>query len=156
LRTAWWTRLAAIVLVVSSPVVTWWSVGPNPGNEYRNDPTRPADTWDYLFHPPVIDPATERAIVITAIAVVSVAAAAVLTAALSGRLDRRWWPPIIAMTVAGVYVGAAERVMTAAVSSANIGGGLMILFGVPFLVVLVGGSVIWSSHTLRTTRLVDG
>ena len=131
-------------------------MGPNPGNEYRNSQGARADDWDYLIHPPVIDPSIERAVGIAAIIVVIIASVAVVAAACSGRLDKRWWPAIVAVTVAGAVMGVAERVMTAAVSGANIGGGMTILFGVPFVVVLVGGSVIWSIHTFRATHLVDG
>ncbi len=154
-QAAWFARLGALGLIVAVPVLTWWLIGANPGSEYGSDPTLRPDDYDFMFHQPPIDPSVEQTVGITALVIVVAAVVALLVAARAGRLDRRWWGPIIAMSVAGVVVAVAERVMTAAVVGANIGGGFMLLFGTPFVLVLMGGSVLRASVILRTTRLVD-
>lgn len=153
MRTASFARIAALGLIVATPVATWKLVGPNPGNELGSNPTLRPDNYDYMFHPPVIDPSIERVVGVGALIVVIAAVGAIVVAARSGLIDRRWWAPIIATCVAGAIAGMAERVMTAAVDGANIGGGLMVLFGTPVILVLLLGSMLRSIHILRTTHL---
>jgi len=143
--------VASVLLVLASPVATWWLVGPNPGDEIGSDPTLRPDDYDYLFHPPAIDANVERAGGRAAAAIALLAVAALVVEARRGHIDRRWWPPILAMTLVGAIIGLAGRVMTAAVVGANIGGGFMLLFGTPVVLALVIGSIVWSIQTLRTT-----
>lgn len=140
-----------MLLVLAVPVATWWLVGPNPGDEIGSDPTLRPDDYDYLFHPPAIDATVERAGGRAAVVMVLLAVALLVTEARHGRIDRRWWPPIVAMTLVGAIIGFAARVMTAAVVGANIGGGFMLLFGPPVVLALVIGSIVCSIQTLRTT-----
>lgn len=140
-----------MLLVLAAPVATWWLVGPNPGDEIGSDPMLRPDDYDYLFHPPAIDATIERAGGRAGVVIVLLAVALLVVEARHGRIDRRWWPPIVAMTLVGVIIGLAGRVMTAAVVGANIGGGFILLFGPPVLLVLVIGSIVWSIQILRAT-----
>lgn len=149
--TVWWARLASVVLIVAVPMATWWLVGPNPGNEIGSDPTLRPDDYDYLFHPPTIDAGVERFGGIAAVVAVVVSVGALVLAARRRRIDRRWWAPIVAASIVGVIVGLAERVMTAAVVGANIGGGFFLLFGTPTVLAFVSVSIIGSLRILRTT-----
>lgn len=149
--TAWWARLASAVLIVAVPMATWWLVGPNPGNEIGSDPTLRPDDYDYLFHPPTIDAGLERVVGVMAVVAVVVSLGSLAVAVRRRRIDRRWRGPIVAACVVGVIVGLAERVMTAAVVGANIGGGFFLLFGTPTVLVLLGASVIGSLRIQRTT-----
>ena len=154
-RTGWPCRLAAAGLLMATPVATWRLAGPNPGNEIGSDPTLRPDDYDYLFHPPEIDPTLERVVGIVAFIVLFSALITLVFAHRTGRLDRRWWAPILALALAGAIVGAGERVTTAAVVGANIGGGMVLLFGVPIVLVLILGSAIRMGHLLRTTRIAE-
>ena len=149
--TSWAARVASVLLVLAAPVATWWLVGPNPGDEIGSDPTLRPDDYDYLFHPPAIDAPVERVGGRAAVVMVLLAGALLAAEARRGRIDRRWWPPIVAMTLVGAIIGLAGRVMTAAVVGANIGGGFMLLFGTPVVLALVIGSIVWSIQILRTT-----
>ncbi len=61
------------------------------------------------------------------------------------------------MVLAGLLVGAAGRVVTASVIGANIGGGLVLLVGVPVVAALVIGAAVWSVDLLRRPVLApDG
>lgn len=142
--------VAMVTLVVSSPVAAWWLVGPNPGSEIAGDPTLSPNDYDYMFRPPSIDPAVERIVGGGAVVAGLVAAAVLVVAVRSRRIDRRWWSPVIALVLAGIIVGTAARVMTAAVIGANIGGGIMLLFGTPVVLVLVAGGIVRSAQILRT------
>lgn len=150
-------RVSATVLVLAAPLATWWLVGPNPGSEIEAGPTVPTNTadFDYMFHPPSIDPAVERAVGGGATVAVLVAAIALVFTARSGRIDRRWWLPIVGLVAAGAFAGFGERVVTAAVIGANIGGGLVILFGAPLALALVLGSLVRAIHVLTTTDPVE-
>lgn len=140
-----------MLLVLAAPVATWWLVGPNPGDGLGSDPTLRPDDYDYLFHPPAIDATMERVGGWAAVAVAALGVALLVVEARHGRIDRRWWPPIVAMTLVGAIIGLSGRVMTAAVVGANIGDGFMLLFGPPVVLVLVIGSIVWSIQNLRTT-----
>lgn len=151
LRSNWTGRLAAVALVLSAPIASWRVLGPNPGNEYRNNPQASPDDWDYLMPPPDWDPALERAIGWGG--VVAFLAAALLVVVVRHRrvLDRIWIVPLLAVTIVGLGLGAAQRVLTSAVVGANIGGGFILLFGVPTAVVLVGLAVFRTIVIVRTT-----
>lgn len=140
-----------MLLVLSAPVATWWLVGPNPGNEIGSDPTLRPDDYDYLFHLPAINAGIERAGNRAAVVLALLAVAVLVVEGRREHVDRRWWPPIVAMTLVGAIIGLAGRVMTAAVVGANIGGGFMLLFGTPVVLAPVIGSIVWSIQTLRTT-----
>lgn len=144
---------AMVTLVVTSPFAAWWVVGANPGSEIAGDPTLPKDPsyYDYMLTPPSIDPAVERIVGVAALVAGLVAAAVFVAAVRSRRIDRRWLPPVLALVLAGIMVGTAGRVMTAAVIGANIGGGIMLLFGTPVFLVLVAGSIVRSAQILMTT-----
>lgn len=150
-RTSWSARLASVLLILAAPVATWWLVGPNPGDGLGSDPMLRPDDYDYLFHPPAIDATMERVGGWAAVAVAALGVALLVVEARHGRIDRRWWPPIVGMTLVGAIIGLAGRVMTAAVVGANIGDGFMLLFGPPVVLVLVIGSIVWSIQNLRTT-----
>lgn len=151
--TAWWARVAAVVVIVTIPVATWWLVGPNPGNEIGSDPELRPDDYDYLFHPPAIDADVERFVGIAAVVGVVVSLGALVFAARRRQIDRRWRGPILIVCAVAVIVGVAERVMTAAVVGANIGGGFFLLFGTPTVLFLLAASIIWSIRILRTTTV---
>ncbi len=136
-HTRWSARLGSAAMVLATPAATWWVVGPNPGNELGSDPASGADDYDYLFQPPTIDPGLERAVGIGSILAVVCGAGLVARGIRNGRLDSRWLPAILMLTVAGVIMGAGGRVLTAAVVGANIGGGFVLLFGTPVVIALV-------------------
>lgn len=53
--------------------------------------------------------------------------------------DARWWSVLVPLMAAGFITGAGWRVMTAGVIGANIGAGLVVLFGSP----LVAALLVW-------------
>ena len=151
--TAWWARLASAVLIVTVPLATWWLVGPNPANEISSDVVLRPDDYDYLFHPPAIDADVERVIGIVAVVGMVVALGALAWAVRRRQIDRRWRGPILTVCSVGIIVGVGERVITAAVIGANIGGGIVLLFGPPTVLFLLAVSIMWSIRILRTTRV---
>ncbi|HET8929932.1 MAG TPA: hypothetical protein VFN21_04670 [Acidimicrobiales bacterium] len=51
----------------------------------------------------------------------------------------------------GAIAGVAERTMTAATIGANIGAGILVLFGTPIVAFLAIGSAVWSIQMFRST-----
>ncbi len=153
LATAPMAVLAMVALVVSAPLATWWLIGPNPGNEIGGDPTLRPDDYDYLIHPPVIAPGLERFAGVASVLVVVASVIVLVRAARADRLDRLWWSLVVVLALSGAVVGAAGRVLTAAVVGANIGGGFIILFGFPMLLVLVIGVSVRTFQVVRTTTI---
>jgi hypothetical protein len=121
-------------------VATWWIVGPL-------DEVQDPRYADYMVRPPDIAPGTER--VAGAIALTA-ALAAIVVLVLEARdpgVDRRWLASgVLPAALAAALVGGSARVMTAGVSGANIGGGMVVLFGGP---VLLGLFVWWLCAVTR-------
>ncbi len=127
-RSVWRVLLpAAVGLVLATPVVTWWLVGP-----LNTAPARIG--LDYAFRPWPISPAMARAAGITA---------AVLA---------RWWAVLLPLLAAGFIAGAGWRVMTAGVLGSNIGAGFVVLFGGPLVAILVAWALGYSFHLARQDR----
>jgi len=145
-RSVWRVLLpAAVGLVLATPVVTWWLVGP-----LNTAPARVG--LDYAFRPWPISPAMARAAGITA-AVLAVVSLTVLIWAITRRLlDTRWWAVLLPLLAAGFIAGAGWRVMTAGVLGSNIGAGFVVLFGGPLVAILVAWALGYSFHLARQDR----
>lgn len=121
---------AAVVLVLVTPVLTWWLVG-----DLSTVPARAGR--DYAVRPWDISAGTARAMG-TASLVMAIAALVVLGWATRRRLLRaQWWTVLIPLLAAGVMTGAGWRVMTAGVIGANIGAGFVVIFGGPLVATLL-------------------
>lgn len=116
--------IPAALIIGLSPVVTWWLVG-----DLSEDVTSPA----YLIKPPDLADSTQNTIGATA-GLIVVFAIASLAVAYSRRLfTRHELVATIPLLAIGVFVGFSLRVFTAGVSGANIGAGILILFGLGFI-----------------------
>jgi hypothetical protein len=129
------TVVAAIALILATPVATWSLTG---------DLSEPISDPDYLIRPLVLPRAVEIVLLVISGAVVVGATAYLVYQRRTRRMDRKWVPPIVLLVVAGVVVGSGWRVLTAGVGGANIGGGMVILFGGPFVLALVIAAA-WSA-----------
>ena len=124
---------AAGLLVLATPVATWWVTG---------DLSEPIPDPDYMVRPIRLPEGVELAAGIGSV-VLGLASIAVLARLFQTRsLDRKWLPPIVFLVVAGAIVGWGWRVLTAGVGGANIGGGMVMLFGGPLVVVLIVAAVV--------------
>lgn len=124
---------AAAVLVLATPVATWWVVGDQSTVPVTADP-------DYAFRPWDISPAVARAAGFGSLALAIAAAVLLAWATARRQLAARWWAVLVPLVVVGVLAGAGWRVMTAGVIGVNIGAGFYLLFVVP----LMGGLVLWA------------
>lgn len=126
--------IASVVLVLSVPVTVAWVIGETtlPGADPR--------FVDYVIRPPDIPATVELALG---------ALSAVLVAAATAALGWSWHrdPPdpgflavLLPLVALGAILGLAWRVLTAAVIGANIGAGLLVLFGGPFIL----GLLVWA------------
>ncbi|HXH59378.1 hypothetical protein [Iamia sp.] len=129
----------ALGLALTAALATWGLIGPQ-GESARDGSGEVIvddESYDYAFRAPDIDPDIERALGLIALAVTlgaAVVAPRTLNAAKS--LTARLVP--VAMAVgAGVIIGGGGRIMTAPVIGANIGAGLVILFGLPAAALLL-------------------
>ncbi|MFJ4845097.1 hypothetical protein [Streptomyces sp. NPDC088733] len=129
--------LAAVTLIVSVPVAVWGLLGRQDAAGFR-----PSEL-DYLVRPFDIPAGVETGLGVAA-AVLAVAAATVLGLASRRpgpeRFDGRWWQVLGPLVAAGALAGAGWRVVTAGGIGANIGAGLVILFGGPLVAALLAWS----------------
>lgn len=91
-RPARWTAVAGVALILAISVATWWLVGPQP----YEGPPKPATM-------------AERVGGVVAVVVAVAAAVALVAAARTGRMDLRWRPTVVALSLAGVLGGAGVR-----------------------------------------------
>lgn len=153
--TPWPVRAAAVLVMLTAPVATWWLVGENPGANLGMEPAEYPQYYDYVVHPPAIDPTVARYVGRGATAIALAAAVGLVVALGTRRLDRRWLLSIGPVIVAGALVGIAERVITSAAVGANIGAGMAILFGTPTVVGLLIWSLVWTVYVRRGTELAS-
>ena len=123
-------------VVLASPVLSWFVVGD----------TSEANGVDHMFRAPDLPAAVQLVIGLAAVGLAVTGAVVVVAGLHRGLVNTREVFAAAPLVAAGVFVGLAARVMTAGVIGANIGGGLVLLFG-PFVVVgLVALSVfVWRS-----------
>lgn len=134
--------LAAAVFVLAVPVATWWLVG---------DLSTTTDDPDYAVRPPSISSAQERVLGLGSLAMVASATVVLAAGTALGRLDPRWWAVLTPLAVTGVIVGWGYRVVTAGVIGANIGAGLVVMFGGPFVSGLLLIAAVLAVVILRTS-----
>ncbi|HZD02793.1 MAG TPA: hypothetical protein VFA46_22150 [Actinomycetes bacterium] len=91
-RPARWTAAAGVALILAVSVAAWWVVGPQP----YEAPPKPATM-------------AERVGGVVAVVVAVAAAVALVAAARAGRMDLRWRPTVVALSLAGVLSGAGVR-----------------------------------------------
>jgi hypothetical protein len=141
-----WTILLAVTgLVLATPVAVWWLVGDQTAKA-------PGQDLDYAIRPVELDPGIERLVGITSVLAVAVTALLLIRAARRHRFDPRWWSVVIPLVGAGIIVGAGWRVLTAGVIGANIGAGLVILFGGPVVLALLLWAAVRSVYLVRSRR----
>jgi hypothetical protein len=132
-----------VALVLATPIAVWWMVG--------DRTTTAVPDPDYLIHPPSTGATAERRIGASAVLLGLVTASALLGATWRGRFPAKWWGVLVPLLVAGAFCGAGWRVITAGVVGANIGGGLLLVSGVPIVVTLIGVAIVvaWSLRRQR-------
>jgi hypothetical protein len=126
--------LAGVGLVAGVPVAAWGLMG------QQNVEGFLASELDYAFQPWAISDGVAALIGVAGLLVAGAGAALLVRGSRRGTLDRRWWGVLGPLVVAGVIAGVGWRILTAGVIGANIGAGLMIMFGVP----LLGGLLLWA------------
>ncbi|WP_369194538.1 hypothetical protein [Streptomyces djakartensis] len=135
---------AGAAVVGGVPVAAWGLMG---RQDYEG---LPASELDYAFQPWGVGDGV--AAVVGGIALVGVAVGAVVLVrgVRRGVLDPRWWSVVGPLVVVGLMAGVGWRILTAGVVGANIGAGLLVVFGTPVAV----GLVVWA--VARSVWLIAG
>ena len=136
---------AALLLVLATPVATWWLVGDLSTVPLSSSP-------DYAFHPWPISPAAARGAGIGSLLAATSMIGVLGWATLRHLLDLRWWAVLAPLLADGFIAGAGWRVMTAGGIGANIGAGFVILFGGPAFFLLLAWALAFSVHLLSRPR----
>ena len=129
-------------LAIAACVAAWWIVGPQ------------HERGGYIqIVPPIVD---SRWADLNA-GVCGLLFVGGLSVALFIRHRRRplrtaWWVVLYLYGLAGVGAGAGGRWVTAKTNGANIGGGLILIGGVPSLAVVLTGATWWSLALLKRER----
>jgi hypothetical protein len=132
--------IAGAGLVAATPVAMWWVAG---DRSYRG-----SDDLDYIFRPLDLPVWLEMLAGAGAVAVVMACVFVLAEARQQGLLTRAQVRTLAQLCVAGAIIGAGWRAVTAGVIGANIGGAMVLLFGLPLAIALTGAAVV--------RALVDG
>jgi hypothetical protein len=137
-RRAGWIA-ASIAVVPMAAVATWWLVG----DATEVDP----EFASYLFRAPDIEPATERAAGLVATLLVVAYLIAALAAAVRAVSLDTYLGAAVCLVAAGALIGVFARILTAGVDGANIGGGFVLVFGLPLLLLLLALALVLARIT---------
>ncbi|MGW0862281.1 hypothetical protein [Streptomyces sp. NPDC002611] len=121
---------AGVALVLGVPVAAWGLMG------QQNHDGLPASELDYAYQPWGIGDGVAAGVGGLALVLAGVGAAVLVR----GAMDRRWWGVLGPLVVVGLMVGVGWRVLTAGVVGANIGAGMLIIFGTP----VAAGLLLWA------------
>src|SRR5215472_1781022 len=150
----WAAWPAAAGLVLAFPVASWWLVG--------DLSTVPASEHpDFAFRPLDVGRGVERAAGLASVLVAAVMLLMLVWFTVRHLFDARWWTVLVPLMAAGFIIGAGWRVMTAGVIGANIGAGIVVIFGGPLVAALLVWAVarsVYLVHRLRhpLTPPIDG
>lgn len=135
--------VATVAVVATGFPVAWWLIG---------DLSEPdlGGGLDYNFGRIEIDRRIETAVAVPALIVALVAASMLLKRRTDGALPRRWIVSVGVLTIANVLAAFSARVLTAGTHGANIGGGLVFLFGGPVLLGAYGAGFALLVRAART------
>lgn len=123
--------VAAVLIVLAVPVVTWWLVG--------DQSTTSRDNADYVLRPPFrFSSRVTRAVGAGALVVTVAAGAVLIVASASHSFDLKWWTVVGPLLLLGILLGLGWRVLTAGVIGANIGAGLFMFLAGPVILAIVG------------------
>ncbi|MEV0241297.1 hypothetical protein AB0I06_15380 [Streptomyces sp. NPDC050674] len=125
---------AGVALVGGVPVAAWGLMG------QQNYDGLPASELDYAFQPWDIADGVAAVAGGLALALAAAGAGVLVRASLRGALDRRWWGVLGPLVVLGLMAGVGWRILTAGGIGANIGAGLLVIFGTP----VAAGLLLWS------------
>ncbi|MGP3971932.1 hypothetical protein [Streptomyces sp. 6N223] len=134
-RFRWSVFPAAAGLVVSVPVGVWGLVG-----QRNASGVAPAEL-DYAVRPWDLPSGAETLLGACGTLAALGCAALLLAATRAGYLRPQWWHVLLPLVVAGAALAVGWRVITAGTIGANIGAGLVVLFGTPLVAVLL----LWSA-----------
>ncbi len=126
--------VAVVAIVLATPLAVWWVVGD------VSEVTGPYA--DYLFEPPSISTAAETSLGVAAVLAVAASAATLMWAHRRQNFSRRRVLSVGCLLLVGVIAGYGYRVLTAGVSGANIGGGLVLFFGSAMIIGLVIAAIV--------------
>ncbi|WP_018504481.1 hypothetical protein [Parafrankia discariae] len=121
----------AVLLIAAVPVAVIGLLGQD---DYQGVPR---SELDYAVRPPDIPAGRMTAIGVVALLLAAVATAFLLREGRRGAVDRRRWQVVCPLVGVGVILGFGYHVATAGAIGANIGFGLVILFGGPLVVALL-------------------
>jgi hypothetical protein len=131
-------------MVATTPLIAFWVIGDQSRQGGKND-------LDYIYRISVAPTVVLITGVLSSLDFVAAARFLFANRPLSG--DRRAAQLVALLMLAGVVLAFGARIVTAGVIGANIGGGFLVLVGLPMWTLAVAAAVIrywWSGRSTAT------
>lgn len=141
---------AGAALVGGVPVAAWGLMG------QQNFAGLPASELDYAFQPWDIGDGVAAVAGGLALVLAVTGAVVLVRRSLRGAMDRRWWGVLGPLVALGLMAGVGWRILTAGGIGANIGAGLLIVFGTPIAAGLLLWSLAWAFWLVTQGRGREG
>jgi hypothetical protein len=139
----WPMVMAAIGLLITTPVAVWWLVGDRTEIPLEENP-------DYLVRPIEVDPVVEDVVGAGCALIAGIALLLTTWVTVRHRGHRPWWSVVLSVVVIGYIVGVGARVMTTGTIGANIGAGIWVGIGGPAVAMLLLWAVVRGVELLRS------
>lgn len=137
----WRLRFVLVGAIAAAPA-TWWISGGNTAPTFA-DP-------EYLVKPLPLSPVVQAAIGVVALLLTSVGAAVGIWQIAHRRWPLRWSGIVGPLYLVSAYAGYVYYGLVNPVLGGNIDAGLIIFFGIPWLLLLLG-VMVWSAWPRKPT-----
>jgi hypothetical protein len=143
------TLPAGVTLVLATPVAVSWMVG-DLTDDVSLELAAQGVALDYGIDPITFGSTGDRIVGIAACVAVLASVALLAQQTIAGRMRGGWWAVLAPLVAVGILVGFAWRVWTAGGIGANIGAGLVVLFGGPLALGLLLAALVSAVILLRS------
>jgi hypothetical protein len=133
---------AGVAPVLAAPLITYAMIGDHSEIDLAHA--------DYVVHPPAVSQATLTTYALFAGALALFGLGLLVPRWKEGSIDPRWKLIVTILVLCGMLTGGIYRVATFATSGANIGFGVLVLFGGPLLLALLAAAGV-AAFKLRQT-----
>lgn len=135
---------AGLAPVLAAPLVTYALIG----DHSEVDPAHA----DYVIHPPSVSSVTVNTVALFATMLALFGLGLLIPRWRQRTLHPGWRPVVVLLMIVGMLVAAIYRVATFGTTGANIGFGVLLIFGAPCAIAFAVGAAVAAIKILRVPK----